>query len=70
MRFRSCVAVAVVQAGSYSSDLTPSLGTSMCRRWGPKNQNNNNNNKTKITNKVQYREIYSILCNNLARKRI
>ena len=27
---RSCVAVAVVEAGSCSSDWTPSLGTSMC----------------------------------------
>ena len=27
---RSRMAVAVVQAGSYSSDSTPSLGTSMC----------------------------------------
>ena len=28
MRLRCCVAVAVVQAGSYTSDLTPSLGGS------------------------------------------
>ena len=27
---------AVIYAGSCSSDLTPSLGTSMCRRCGPK----------------------------------
>ena len=30
MRLRSHVAVAVAQAGGYSSDLTPSLGTSIC----------------------------------------
>ena len=30
------VAVAVAQAGSYSSDLTPSLGTSICHGCGPK----------------------------------
>ena len=36
LRLRSCIAVAVVQAGSYSSDLTPSLGTSICCRCGPK----------------------------------
>ena len=30
MQLRSRVAVAVVLAGSYSSDLTPSLGTSIC----------------------------------------
>ena len=33
---RSFVAVAVVQAGSCSSDSTPSLGTSICCRNGPK----------------------------------
>ena len=32
------VAVAVASAGSDSSDLTPSLGTSMCPRCGPKKQ--------------------------------
>ena len=32
------VAVAVVEAGSYSSNSTPSLGTSICRRCGPKKQ--------------------------------
>ena len=33
---RSGVAVAVAQAGHYSSDSTPSLGTSICHRWDPK----------------------------------
>ena len=32
----SGVAVAVTQAGSCSSDLTPSLGTSLCHGYGPK----------------------------------
>ena len=36
MQLRSRVAVAVVQAGSCSSDSTPSLGTSICCRCGPK----------------------------------
>ena len=36
MRLRSCIAVAVAVAGSCSSDLTPSLGTSICRRCSPK----------------------------------
>ena len=36
MRLRSCVAVAVVEAGSCSSNSTPSLGTSICRRGSPK----------------------------------
>ena len=39
MRLRPCIAVAVVQAGSCSSDLTPSLGTSVCRGCGSKKQN-------------------------------
>ena len=38
MRLGSCVAVAVVWAGSCSSDLTPGLGTSICREYGPKKQ--------------------------------
>ena len=36
IQVRSGVAVAVVQASSHSSDLTPSLGTSICHRCGPK----------------------------------
>ena len=36
MWLRSHIAVAVVQAGSYSSNWTPSLGTSICLRCGPK----------------------------------
>ena len=32
----SGVAVPVASVGSYSSDLTPSLGTSICCRYGPK----------------------------------
>ena len=36
MWLRSAVAVAVVQAGSCSSHLTPSLGTSICCRCSPK----------------------------------
>ena len=39
--------VPVVQAGSYSSNSTPSLGTSICRGSGPRNNNNNNNNNKK-----------------------
>ena len=36
MRLGSGVAVAGLQAGGNSSDSTPSLGTSMCRRYGPR----------------------------------
>ena len=35
-QLRPGVAVAVVSAGSYSSDWTPSLGTSICQECGPK----------------------------------
>ena len=35
-RLGSPVAVAVAQAGSYNSNQTPSLGTSICRGCGPK----------------------------------
>ena len=35
-QLRSHVTVAVVQAGSCSFDSTPSLGTSICHRCGPK----------------------------------
>ena len=43
-RLGSSVAVALVQAGGYSSDSTPNLGISICRRYGPK--------KTKDKNKI------------------
>ena len=35
-QLRSGIAVAMVQAGSYSSNQTPSLGTSICCRCSPK----------------------------------
>ena len=38
MGLRSGVTVAVVQAGSYSSDSTPSVGTSINHKCGPKKQ--------------------------------
>ena len=37
MRLKSWVAVALVKAGGYSSDSTPSLGTSICCRSSPRN---------------------------------
>ena len=36
MRLGSCIAVAVAQASSCSSNSTPSLGTSICHRCAPK----------------------------------
>ena len=41
-RLGSCVTVAVVQASSYSSDLTPSLGTTIYCVCGPKKTKNLN----------------------------
>ena len=38
MRLRSRIAVAVACAGGYSSDSTPSLGTSICHGYSPKKQ--------------------------------
>ena len=49
MKLGSCVAVAVAQAGGCSSDSTPSLGTSMCCRCGPKKQTNKQTNKTLLS---------------------
>ena len=37
--------MAVAVAGSYSSDLTPSLGTSICRRCSPKKKEMRNKTK-------------------------
>ena len=36
LQLGSCMAVAVVEAGSCSSDSTPTLGTSMCNGYSPK----------------------------------
>ena len=47
VRLGSGAAVAVVQAGSCSSDMTPSLGTSLCYGCGPKMQKTKQN-KTKL----------------------
>ena len=45
LRSHIAMAVAVVSASSYSSDLTPSLGTSRCHVCGPKRQNKQTNKK-------------------------
>ena len=39
MQLGSHIAVAAVKAGCYRSDSTPSLGTSICHRCGPKKIN-------------------------------
>ena len=46
MRLGSGVAVAVVWAGSLSSDSTPTLGTSMCPGRGPKKTKKKKKNDT------------------------
>ena len=51
----SCVAVAVAEASSYSSNQTPSLGTSICQGCSPKKQKNNSNN-------VETLKCESLLC--------
>ena len=50
MQLGSCVSA---QAGSCSSNLTPSLGTSICRGSGPRNGNNNNNNNNNAEGAAQ-----------------
>ena len=45
----SCIAVAVVLASSCSSDLTPSLGPSICFGCGPKKQKQRNKQTNKKT---------------------
>ena len=47
MRLKSHVAVAVAQGGSYSSDWTASLRTSICRRCGSKKTRNKAKKKKK-----------------------
>ena len=44
-QLRSCIAVAVAEAGSCSPDSTPSLGTSICCKCGPKKQTNKQTKK-------------------------
>ena len=38
MCLRYCIAVAVAYTSSYSPDLTPSLGASICQGYAPKRQ--------------------------------
>ena len=47
MQLGSGIAVALVKAGSYSSDWTPGLGTSICHVHGPKKQKKKKEKKKK-----------------------
>ena len=53
MWLRSLVAMAVASAGSYSSNSTPGLRTSMRPRCGPKKSKNKTNHKKKTKNTGQ-----------------
>ena len=44
------IAVAMAVASSYSSNLTSSLGTSICHRFDPKKQTNKKNSDCNISN--------------------
>ena len=51
MQLGSDIAVSVIWAGSYSPELTPSLGTYICHERGPKNT------KTKMKKQKNVKEI-------------
>ena len=48
MQLGSGVAVALAQAGSYSSDLTPNPGTFTCCKCGPKKPKKKKKNPQKV----------------------
>ena len=51
MQLRSHIAVAVAQAGSCSSNSTPSLGTSLCHRCSPKRHTHTHKDCTFLNSK-------------------
>ena len=59
MWLRSQVAVVLAQAGGYSSDWTPSMGTSICHGHSPRNGKKRQKQKTKqnTNNKVAWRPV-------------
>ena len=56
MQLGSCVAVAVVQAGSCSPNLTSILGTSICHECGPKKTKTKIKKKKKGISKISLEE--------------
>ena len=54
-----CVAVAMAQISSCSSNSTSSLGTSMCHRCGPKKKK-----KKKTDSKTSHISVYDVVCWN------
>ena len=61
MRLRSNVVVAVVQASSYSSDLTLSLENSVCCKGGPKKKRKKKFSELKETTDTQLNKIRKII---------
>ena len=57
----SHIAMAVAQAGSYSSDSTPSLGTSIRHGYGPKKTKDQKKKKKKDVVKIYTMENYSAI---------
>ena len=55
---RVAVAVAVVQASGYSSDSTPSLGTSICHGRGPRKGKKTKKEKKKKKERIQSRGLH------------
>ena len=58
IRLESCIAVAVAQAGSCSSDSTSSLGTSICHGCSPKREPKNKKKKKKKLNHLKDEKFY------------
>ena len=56
MQLRSDFAMAVVWAGSYSSDSTPSLGTSICHGCSPKKTRGRRKKERKESKKASKKE--------------
>ena len=61
-RLRPCVAMAVAQAGSCSSETTPNLGTSMCCKCDPKKEEEKEKKKNICWIKLCLIIIIMILC--------
>ena len=62
MQLGSHLAEAVVQASSYSSDSTPSLGTSICCGCSPKKTKTNKQTNKKQGNPVLYQILRAFIC--------
>ena len=60
MQLGSDIAVAVAVAGNYSSDLTPSLGTSICCWCGPKKEKKERERERELVDKNINRIVITI----------